>query len=327
MAIQQRTFNFEVASAISGSGRTLLDIGRWVLILAATLYFVPACIIQGAPVSAMAFGLAAVALKFVLQPWRAFPQEFRIPAMVYSCAGLLLVGGGIGITLNFPKFAAREAEQARIDAADAAHKAAAEDARYHKVIAASVFDPLQPRGGLWSQLKANWSAVNNYRIQAAKLAVDQNSCSTVTASMPTQANPFTVVVTCADNKQYSFDENTISREGAGTEVDEDASSESPNPNVTDMATSQSLSKQQLEAILKDPDSVKYLNVSAYQKTVGDKTLFVFCGQLNAKNSFGAYAGTERFVATPVDAVLESAAPDFEQRWAYFCAGSGTSVWF
>jgi hypothetical protein len=38
--------------------------------------------------------------------------------------------------------------------------------------------------------------------------------------------------------------------------------------------------------LKDPSSAQYRNVMA----VNDVQFYVFCGEVNAKNSFGAYTG-------------------------------------
>ncbi|MGH8273631.1 MAG: hypothetical protein ACRES9_05155 [Gammaproteobacteria bacterium] len=69
--------------------------------------------------------------------------------------------------------------------------------------------------------------------------------------------------------------------------------------------SQVLAKKKLASDLKDPDSAKYKDVHAYQDDAGGKTAIVFCGEINAKNSFGGYNGYERFVAAPAIAVMES----------------------
>jgi hypothetical protein len=99
------------------------------------------------------------------------------------------------------------------------------------------------------------------------------------------------------------------------------------PNMMDMPTSQVLAKQNLASMLKDADSAEYQGVQAYRKSTGGKTMFVFCGQVNAKNSFGAFDGYSRFVATPVASTLEGQSADFGQSWQFFCTGEGTVVAF
>jgi|TARA_B110000211_G_C13875516_1_gene462738 hypothetical protein len=44
--------------------------------------------------------------------------------------------------------------------------------------------------------------------------------------------------------------------------------------------------------LKDPDSAKFRNV------IADEENTVFCGEINAKNSYGAYSGYNKFYAIP-----------------------------
>lgn len=44
-------------------------------------------------------------------------------------------------------------------------------------------------------------------------------------------------------------------------------------------------------LMKDPDSAKFRNWSGYSLSNGDR---VICGQVNAKNSYGAYTGYEVF---------------------------------
>lgn len=62
--------------------------------------------------------------------------------------------------------------------------------------------------------------------------------------------------------------------------------------------------------LKDPDSAKFRNVAIKQNYTGAK--FV-CGQVNGKNSYGAYAGSSQFVSGISEATLESTNPHQRMR--------------
>lgn len=52
-------------------------------------------------------------------------------------------------------------------------------------------------------------------------------------------------------------------------------------------------KDAVRAQLKDPSSAQFTNV----RTVGDQAALAVCGEVNAKNSFGAYVGPQRFWGT------------------------------
>lgn len=52
---------------------------------------------------------------------------------------------------------------------------------------------------------------------------------------------------------------------------------------------------------RDPDSVKFRNVGLYQKEDSDERYV--CGQVNAKNLYGAYVGYKLFYATPTRAQI------------------------
>lgn len=56
--------------------------------------------------------------------------------------------------------------------------------------------------------------------------------------------------------------------------------------------------------LKDPESARFRNLF---KFVGSRGATRVCGEINAKNSYGAYGGFQRFVATKYGASI--AAPD------------------
>ena len=61
--------------------------------------------------------------------------------------------------------------------------------------------------------------------------------------------------------------------------------------------------------LKDPDSAKFRNQQG------------FCGEVNAKNSFGAYTGFKRFIAADRNMIVmeDSLSPqEFEKIWESIC---------
>jgi hypothetical protein len=80
-----------------------------------------------------------------------------------------------------------------------------------------------------------------------------------------------------------------------------------------------MGKEQLDAILKDPDSAKYKDVGAYSAPMA-KGSVTFCGRVNAKNSFGGYGGYERFISAPnVGAWLQSSPGiKFNSVWHDLC---------
>lgn len=70
--------------------------------------------------------------------------------------------------------------------------------------------------------------------------------------------------------------------------------------------------------LKDPSSAKFQN-SLFVEFEG---IPMVCGEVNAKNSFGAYEGFQRFVAGGSNmAFLESEVADFENLWSQICTAS------
>ena len=76
----------------------------------------------------------------------------------------------------------------------------------------------------------------------------------------------------------------------------------------------------IRELAKDPDSVKFYNVRQPLEPV-------VCGELNAKNGFGAYGGRKRFLATVTDEEIvplvedESIIDEFNIYWGSFCAES------
>lgn len=64
----------------------------------------------------------------------------------------------------------------------------------------------------------------------------------------------------------------------------------------------------IKQLLKDPDSAKFQNMNG------------MCGEVNSKNSFGAYTGYQKFIASPDLVVLENETPEetFQEVWANLC---------
>lgn len=68
----------------------------------------------------------------------------------------------------------------------------------------------------------------------------------------------------------------------------------------------------LKSVLKDPSSAEFRNEFVHQ-TSGH-----LCGEVNAKNSFGAYVGFRRFVSGPAQVAIEGA-PAFQGAWGALCS--------
>ena len=86
----------------------------------------------------------------------------------------------------------------------------------------------------------------------------------------------------------------------------------------------------IEARTRDGDSVRYRRdfVSTYRSDEGEPVV-VYCGELNAKNGFGGYAGFTRFIAGAgggavlLESEMEEAGDDaarlFRATWARACS--------
>ena len=95
-----------------------------------------------------------------------------------------------------------------------------------------------------------------------------------------------------------------------------------------------LLKQFVAAKFKDPDSVKYQNVGAFKNDADVVVKYqhgaeiVICGEVNAKNSFGTYAGYTKFMILPHGGgIIQPTATDqtdallatiFVEQYADFC---------
>ncbi len=76
--------------------------------------------------------------------------------------------------------------------------------------------------------------------------------------------------------------------------------------------------------LKDPESVKFKGLGIYQSASG---LNFLCGEMNAKNSYGAYTGYVRFVSA-IEGLKVIDSPDSEMLnllWPQWCYKKIASV--
>ena len=87
-----------------------------------------------------------------------------------------------------------------------------------------------------------------------------------------------------------------------------------------MAVALDPSKASLFASLKDGDSAKVRDVTGVKVALDGTTVYAFCGEVNAKNSYGAYGGYERFVAGPNIAGTAETVEGFGSVWERFCDG-------
>lgn len=65
-------------------------------------------------------------------------------------------------------------------------------------------------------------------------------------------------------------------------------------------------KRQLVRNFKDPDSAKYRNIRTYRTGMGDE---IVCGEVNGKNSFGAYVGYKPFYIRVDDGLVRASFVD------------------
>lgn len=81
------------------------------------------------------------------------------------------------------------------------------------------------------------------------------------------------------------------------------------------------SQLEIKKNAKDPDSVEFRNEQVHNNTDSGA---VACGQYNAKNSFGSYAGFKGFVAIEKDQTLYIQdgvnSKLFPEKWNKYCAG-------
>jgi hypothetical protein len=75
-------------------------------------------------------------------------------------------------------------------------------------------------------------------------------------------------------------------------------------------------EQKVASLLRDPSSAQFRNV---RHRVSETGANIVCGEVNAKNAFGGYAGFQRFLYDAGTAKLDDGdEPDFDQRWWKLC---------
>lgn len=74
-------------------------------------------------------------------------------------------------------------------------------------------------------------------------------------------------------------------------------------------------KKAVVKLLKDPDSAKFKDVFFNETKKGGA---VACGQINSKNSFGAYTRFQRFISNSKTTYLEEKTKNFVDIWVEVC---------
>lgn len=75
----------------------------------------------------------------------------------------------------------------------------------------------------------------------------------------------------------------------------------------------------VEAQLKDADSAKFRNEAVYP-VAGKEKAFTMCGEVNAKNSYGAYTGFKRVIASATSGrvLTDDGTEIFDKFWWSQC---------
>lgn len=95
--------------------------------------------------------------------------------------------------------------------------------------------------------------------------------------------------------------------------DVDAAAPAPEPLKYPRTEISSHARSMIRVSAKDADSLKFRNEFTAQPGV-------YCGEVNGKNSFGAYAGFKRFIANGKTVLMDDeTTKDFGQAWLEFCA--------
>lgn len=64
----------------------------------------------------------------------------------------------------------------------------------------------------------------------------------------------------------------------------------------------------IRKLAKDPESVQF------EETFWVKSPLIICGSFNAKNSFGGYTGSTRYVYNGREMQIDGYTPDFSVKW-------------
>jgi hypothetical protein len=85
---------------------------------------------------------------------------------------------------------------------------------------------------------------------------------------------------------------------------------------SDVQTAVALDQTRLESSLKDAPSARFQD--RFVSRGGER--LVYCGEVNARNSFGGYNGFRRFIVSPNDPIIiDGAAPAFDLAWSGECS--------
>jgi hypothetical protein len=84
-------------------------------------------------------------------------------------------------------------------------------------------------------------------------------------------------------------------------------------------------KQTISDDLKDPETVKFRKL-----VISDGQVPKLCGELNAKNSYGAYIGFQKFIVTEKGEVkvIQGHSIDmevFDRSWLYYCTENAVKI--
>lgn len=79
-------------------------------------------------------------------------------------------------------------------------------------------------------------------------------------------------------------------------------------------------KKVVANLMKDPSSVQFRNMKVVTRSKGT----VVCGEVNGKNSYGAYVGFKKFVAGQNEAHIEESGGRYEE--VDYAANAGIRAW-
>ncbi len=81
-----------------------------------------------------------------------------------------------------------------------------------------------------------------------------------------------------------------------------------------------IAKSAVERILKDPDSAQYRGVYVViPKNFNEAVPGVVCGEINSKNSFGAYTGFTNYIVIGSVPIISDRSRKFIRLWSRECA--------
>nr|WP_312991042.1 hypothetical protein [Brevundimonas diminuta] len=77
-------------------------------------------------------------------------------------------------------------------------------------------------------------------------------------------------------------------------------------------------QKHVAADLADPESAKFRSVNKINTTVNGEKKFSICGEINAKNTLGAYTGYRRFVHRPGQSIIDPGVDDADLKYVDRC---------